>query len=84
MKIRIFSNVLVDGVWHDPGIGNYSPDLAEHLIGLGVAEPFETKVIEEMTTKVAEKKPITTPSSSVSRRGQALRRKTAKKSAKAD
>ena len=83
MKIRIFSNVLVGGVWHEPGVGNYSPELAEHLIGLGVAEKYETKVVEEMITKVVEKKPLTTPSSSVSRPAQASRKKTVKKSGKA-
>jgi hypothetical protein len=79
MKIRIFGNVLVGGVWHEPGVGNYSPDLAEHLIGLGAAEPYETKVIEEMITKevVEGKKPFT-----ASQPAPASRKRTAKNSGK--
>lgn len=83
MKIRIFSSVLVGGVWHEPGIGNYSPELAEHLIGLGVAEKYETKVVEEIITKVDVKKTLPPPSLSVSPPAQVSRGKTAKKSGKA-
>ena len=61
MKIRVLGNVLVAGVWHEPGVGNYSPELAQHLIDIGVAEKYETKVIEEFHTKevVEAKKPFT-------------------------
>lgn len=55
MKIRIFGNVMVGGIWHDQGVGEYSSELAEHLISLGVAEPFETKVVEQMEVKAGKK-----------------------------
>jgi hypothetical protein len=79
MKIRIFGNVLVNGVWHETGIGNYDPALAEHLIDIGVAEKYETKVIEDFQTKevVEEKKPFT-----ASQPAPASRKRTAKNSGK--
>lgn len=51
MKIRVLGSVLVGGVWHEPGVGNYDPDMAQQLIDLGVAEPFETKVVEPEVKK---------------------------------
>lgn len=78
MKIRILGSALVGGVWHEPGIGNYSPDLANHLISLGVAEPFETKIVEEMELKLEGKR------SSVSQPAQASRKRTARRSRKAN
>jgi len=51
MQIRVISSVLLGGIWHEPGIGNYEPGLAQHLINIGAAEKYETKV-----TPVTEKK----------------------------
>lgn len=78
MKIRILNSVLVGGLWHEPGIGNYTPELAQHLIDLGVAEKYETKVVEQIETKVVEeKKPFT-----VSQPAPVSPKKTVKSSAK--
>lgn len=80
MKIRIFSSTLVGGVWHEPGIGDYEPGLANHLIELGVAEPCESKV-----QTVKEIKPVKkTKPRSASQQGQALHKKIAKRHKKAD
>lgn len=78
MQIRVLSSVLVGGVWHEPGIGNYSPELAQHLIDLGAAEPYETKVVTQIETKVETvdvKK-----SSAVSQAAPASQKKTLKRS----
>lgn len=84
MKIRVLSSVLVGGVWHEPGVGNYSPELAQHLIDIGAAEKYNTKVIEQIQTKEvkAEKKPLPEKLSSVSRPAQASRKRTVRKSDK--
>lgn len=50
MKIYVTDNVLVGGRWHEPGVGDYDPELAKHLISLGVAravEPMENKMLAE-------------------------------------
>ena len=74
MQIRILASTLVGGIWHEPGIGNYDPALAQHLIDIGVAVPFETKIVEPTETKTVEKK-----NSSVSQPDQASQEKTPKK-----
>lgn len=53
MQIRILSSTLVGGVWHEPGIGNYDPALARHLIGLGVAEALEPTEVKKKPVEVA-------------------------------
>ncbi len=74
MQIRILASTLVGGIWHEPGIGNYEPKLAQHLIDIGVAEAFETKIVEPEVVKQTEKKP-----SSASQPDPALPEKTPKK-----
>lgn len=72
MKIQILGSVLVGGIWHEPGVGNYEPKLAEHLVEIGVAIPIETKVVE-----VVEKKSHKT--TSASQPAQALPKKIVRK-----
>lgn len=74
MKIQVFSSVLVGGIWHEPGVGNYDPELAQHLIDIGVAAAVETKVVEPEVKKRAKK------SSGVSQPARVSRKRTAKKS----
>ena len=67
MLIKITQSTLTGGVWHEPGIGNYSPELAAHLIGLGVAVPYENKqstpTVQSKTAPAmaATAEPIETP-----------------------
>lgn len=75
MQILILENVLVGGVWHEPGVGEYSPELAEHLISLGVARPIQAKVEKPKMITKDEKKTLT----SASLPDQASREKPAKK-----
>ena len=77
MQIRVLANTLVNGVWHEPGVGNYDPSLAQHLIDIGVAEAYETKIVTVEVTKA--KKPL-----SASQPGQVLRKKIARMSKKAN
>lgn len=82
MQIRILGSTLVEGLgWVEPGVGNFEPKLAEHLIRIGVAEPFHAKVVEPEVKKDSgsEEKP-----SSVSRPARASRKKTLKKSGSRD
>lgn len=72
MKIYITNSVLVGGTWHEPGEGNYEPNLAKHLISLGVAY----EILENKMQKMEVKK---TPSSA-SQPARVSRKKTAKKS----
>ncbi len=74
MQIRILISTLMGGRWHEPGVGNYDPATAQHLIDIGAAEPYETKVIKEIKTKKKG------PSLSVSQAAQVLRKKIVKKS----
>jgi len=69
MQIRVLSSTLVDGVWHEPGVGNYDPKLANYLIRIGVAASLEVKA-EELKKK-AETKP-----GSSSQAAQASQKKT--------
>jgi hypothetical protein len=78
MKIRILAPTLVGGVWHEMGVGNYSPALGQHLIDMGVAELFETKIIEEIEVKTV-KKPQSLP---LSQPAKVLPKKTRKKRTK--
>jgi len=78
MRIKINGSVLVGGVWHEPGIGNYDPALAQHLIDIGVAVPYEAKIVEPEVVK-REKK-----SGGVSPQVRASRRRTRKKSEDSD
>jgi hypothetical protein len=74
MKIRVLENVLMGGVWIDPGVGDFDPTTAQHLIDIGSAEPYETKVIEDIKTKKPD------PGSSASQAGRVSRKKTARPS----
>ena len=77
MWIRVLASTLVGGVWHEPGVGNYEPKLAQFLIDIGSAVAYETKVIENIETK-SVKKPK--PGSALPP-ARASRKRTAKKSA---
>tara|TARA_R110000772_G_scaffold64538_2_gene144336 strand:+ start:889 stop:1131 length:243 start_codon:yes stop_codon:yes gene_type:complete len=79
MQIRVLGPTLVGGVWHDAGVGNYEPELAKHLIEIGVAEPYETKVAAPTEFKAVDAK----KSTSASQVAPASRKKTAKRSKKA-
>lgn len=45
MKIEILQHVMALGSWHEPGVGEYEPRLAQHLISIGAARAYETKVL---------------------------------------
>ena len=76
MQIRVLAPTLVGGIWHDPGVGNYEPKLAQHLIDIGVAVSYETKVEEP---EVFKEKPVEKKISSASQPDQASLEKTPKK-----
>lgn len=80
MQIRVLGPTLVAGVWHEVGVGNYEPELAKHLIDIGAAEPYETKTSAPTEFKEVDAK----KSTSVSQPAQVSRKKTAKRSKKAD
>lgn len=44
MWIKVNQDTLIGGQWTGVGKGNFSPNVAEHLIGIGVAESLETKI----------------------------------------
>lgn len=54
MQLRVFNNTLINGQWTGVGVGNFAPDIAEHLIRIGNAEPYETKTVEPTEVKKAE------------------------------
>ena len=51
MKLRVFQDTLVAGQWTGTGVGDFSPDIAKHLIKIGVAELYEAKVVEPAVKK---------------------------------
>ena len=82
MQIRVNSNVLLEGHgWIEPGVGNFEPSLAEHLISLGAAEKMDAQPIQNKMLSVPEnkesvaKKPV-----SSSQPAPRSRKRTAKKS----
>lgn len=77
MLIRIDGSVLVGGVWHEPGVGNYDPALAQHLIDIGVAVPVEQKIVEP---EVKKKRGRPRKSGGASQPARASQSRTAKKS----
>ena len=52
MKIRVFGDTLINGLWTGVGVGDFDPITAEHLISNGLAEVYETKVVEATEKKV--------------------------------
>jgi hypothetical protein len=74
MQIQILSSILINGVWHEPGLGNYDPVFARQLIDMGVAVEVETKIVEPEVKKVRRPK----KSSGVSQPAPRSRRKIAK------
>ena len=75
MKIRVFNDTLVNGQWTGTGVGDFEPNVAQHLIDIGNAEPYETKVLEGPEVKKARP-------SSASRVDRALTNQTVKSPAK--
>jgi hypothetical protein len=55
MYIQVFQDTLIGGQWTGVGVGNFQPDIAQHLIEIGVAEPYEVKVVEPTETKIVKK-----------------------------
>jgi hypothetical protein len=55
MYIQVFQDTLIGGHWTGVGVGNFQPDIAQHLIEIGVAEPYEVKVVEPTETKIVKK-----------------------------
>lgn len=55
MWIRVLQDTLIGGHWTGVGVGNFQPDIAQHLISIGVAEPYEVKVSEPSELKVEKK-----------------------------
>ena len=76
MQIQILSSILINGVWHEPGLGNYDPVFARQLIDMGVAVELETKIVEPEVKKVRRPK----KSSGASQPAPRSRRKIAKES----
>ena len=76
MKLRVFQDTLIGGQWTGVGVGDFSEDVAGHLIKIGVAEPYEAKVVESFETKTV-KKPD--PLTSASLPAPASRKRTARK-----
>jgi len=76
VKIQILSSILINGVWHEPGVGSYDPVFARQLIDMGVAVEVHTKIIEPEVKKARRPK----KSSGASQPGQVSRKKIAKKS----
>ena len=70
-KIRVLQNVITGGRSVDAGVGDFDDDYADHLVEIGVAEAYETKVVKP--EEIKKKQP-----GSVSRQGQASRKRTAK------
>jgi hypothetical protein len=54
MKLQVLQDTLIAGAWTGVGIGEFEPQLAEHLIRIGVARPYETKIIETPVEKKSE------------------------------
>jgi hypothetical protein len=54
MKLQVLQDTLVGGAWTGVGVGEFSPDLAEHLIRIGVARPYEAKIVEAPIEKKYE------------------------------
>jgi hypothetical protein len=52
---KYFQDTLIGGQWTGVGVGNFQPDIAQHLIEIGVAEPYEVKVVEPTETKIVKK-----------------------------
>ena len=80
MQIRILSSVLINGIWHEPGLGNYEPEFAQSLIDQGFAVALETKIIEPEVKKARRPKKF----SGVSQPAPRSRKRTAKKSEDCD
>lgn len=60
MLIRVFQDTLIGGQWTGIGVGNFQPDIAQHLIDIGVAESYEVKVVEpiEKKTHLSASQPV--------------------------
>jgi len=54
MKLRVHQDTLIGGKWTGVGVGDFDPITAANLIRIGVAEEYETKVIETIETKKSE------------------------------
>ena len=74
MRIKVSQDTLIAGQWTGVGVGNFEPHIAQHLIDIGSAVPYETKVVEAIQVKKL------VPDSSVSQPGRVLRKKIARKS----
>ena len=51
MKLRVFNDTLIGGRWTGVGVGDFDPVTAQHLIDIGNAEAYETKVVEKLEVK---------------------------------
>lgn len=54
MRIEVLQDTLIGGQWTGVGVGDFAPHIAEHLIAIGVARPYEAKVVEAIETKKSE------------------------------
>ena len=51
MRVRVLENVHTCGRILEPGVGDFDPEFAQHLIDVGVAEAYEVKMMEVETVK---------------------------------
>jgi hypothetical protein len=74
MYIRVLQDTLIGGRWTGIGVGNFDPVTAQHLLDIGVAEPYEAKITGPDEFKKKADLPL-----SASQQGQASPEPTVKK-----
>jgi|GEM_PF-4747654 len=78
MKLRVTQQVIGHGPIIEPGVGDFDPVFGQHLVDIGAAEVYETKIIEGIQTKKPDL------AGSASQAAPASRKRTARKSKAAE